>query len=165
MLDIIHNNTFLSLRLIDWFITNYSKKKNIEYNIFKDKDNNFTLNEDDLFVKRFNVYHSYKAQLKAYSKKRFDPFCRRDRIEFKCLDKNGEINSVMTTIGQLNFFKWAINSQILKYINIYKDLIEEDMNISLKNNKKDINCKRKELSKSITRGLNKNTQGTTIEFN
>ena len=54
MLDIIHNNGSLSLRLIDWFITNYSKKKNIEYNIFKDKDNNYTLNEDDLFVKRFN---------------------------------------------------------------------------------------------------------------
>jgi len=71
----------------------------------------------------------------------------------------------MTTIGQLNFFKWAINSQILKYIDIYRDLIEEDMNISLKKNKKDINCKRKELSKSVTRGLNKNTQGTTIQFN
>lgn len=165
MLSIIENNTALSLRLIDWFITNYSKKNNIEYYIFKDNENNFTLNELDIFIKRFNVYHSYKSQLKAYSKRRFDPFCRRERISFKYIDKYDDIKCIDTTIGQLNFFKWAINNRVLEYILDKKDMIENDMNISLKNNKKDINCKRKELSKSITRGLNKNIQGTTIDFN
>ena len=31
-------------------------------------------------VQRFKVYVDYKLNLKAYSKKRFDPFCRWDRI-------------------------------------------------------------------------------------
>jgi hypothetical protein len=164
MLDVINNNGILSLRLIDWFITNYSKKNNVAYDIFKESNNIHTLTNTKLFVKRFNVYHSYKSQLKAYSKKRFDPFCRRDRINFSYMEGN-KVNEISTTVGQLNFFKWAINNCVLKYINENKNIVEEDMNISLKNNKKNINCKRSELSKSISRGLNKNNQNTIIEFN
>ena len=33
-----------------------------------------------------------------------------------------------TTIGQLNFFKWAIDNKILDYIERYYDEIEKDMN-------------------------------------
>ena len=163
MLDVINNNGTLSLRLIDWFITNYSKKNNIEYHIFKD-ENVHTLDDTKLFIKRFNVHHSYKSQLKAYSKKRFDPFCRRDRINFSYMEGD-KVNEISTTIGQLNFFKWAINNCVLEYINKKKNIVEEDMNNSLKKNKKNINCKRSELSKSISRGLNKNNQNTIIEFN
>lgn len=163
MLNVINNNGTLSLRLIDWFITNYSKKNNIEYHIFKN-ENVKTLDDNKLFIKRFNVYHSYKSQLKAYSKKRFDPFCRRDRINFTYSDEK-KFAEISTTIGQLNFFKWAINNCVLEYISKNKDIVEEDMNNSLKKNKKNINSKRSELSKSVSRGLNKNNQNTIIEFN
>ena len=71
-----------------------------------------------------NVFLNYKAQLKAYSKKYFDPFCRRNRINYK--------QSLSTTIGQLNFFKWAIENHIISYIqdnieDIEKDLISKDV--------------------------------------
>ena len=70
------------------------------------------------------MYVDYKLKLKAYSKKRFDPFCRWDRITIPY--KNGTY--IQTTIGQLNFFKWAIENDIVQYIEQYYDTIEDDMN-------------------------------------
>ena len=67
--DIISQKTPLSLRLIDWLVTNYSKKYNIIYPLQNSRE-----------IKYFNIYLDYKNQLKAYSKKFFDPFCRQKRI-------------------------------------------------------------------------------------
>ena len=75
---------------------------------------------------RFKVYEDYKLKLKAYSKKRFDPFCRWDRIQGP-IAKNSEY-SCETTIGQLNFFKWALENNIIDYIDAHYNDIEEDMN-------------------------------------
>lgn len=119
-------NSKISLRLIDWFITNYAKK----YNINIIKDNNF-----------FNIYLSYKAQLKAYSKKYFDPFRRRQRIKFNY----GDNNYIETTIGQLNLFKWLFQNNIIEYIQNNVEKIENDMFSSHKKNKKKIISKNMNL--------------------
>ena len=74
---------------MDWFVTNYSKKHNICYLTKNNKNINFI------------VYLDYKNQLKAYSKKQFDPFCRRERISFNDINNN----EIITTVGQLNFFQ------------------------------------------------------------
>jgi hypothetical protein len=96
LIEILNDKSCLSLRLIDWFVTKYSKNNNTEY--IWGKNN-------------FNVFNSYKSQLKAYSKKQMDPFCRRQRVS---LSSNGK--SITTTCGQMNFFKWAIENGILKYV-------------------------------------------------
>ena len=73
-MKIINGESKISLRIVDWFVTNYSKK-------------NFTVYETQQNT-RFKVYHDYKLKLKAYSKKRFDPFCRWERISIwisRCL--------------------------------------------------------------------------------
>ena len=111
MLNIINGKSNISLRIVDWFVTNYSK-------------NNFTVIEQTNGI-RLKVYNDYKLKLKAYSKRRFDPFCRWDRITVP-LDSS---RSIETTIGQLNFFKWALENNIIKYINDYYDLIDSDMNV------------------------------------
>ena len=103
----------MSLRLIDWFVTNYAKFHNISY-IHKGQE--------------FFVYIDYKNQLKAYSKKLFDPFCRRERILFQI----GSIPAFVTTVGKLNFFRWAIEKGILDYINLNLSSIEKEMNQSAK---------------------------------
>jgi ABC-type uncharacterized transport system involved in gliding motility auxiliary subunit len=113
LLSIINGNSKISLRLIDWFITNYSK------NIKENKDKNISA-----------IYQNYRAQLKAYKKIKFDPFRRRQRITFFY---NDYLN---TTIGQLNFFKWAIENNILEYISSRLEELEELMNIYQKNQKK-----------------------------
>jgi hypothetical protein len=115
MLQIINGHSKISLRIIDWFATNYAKKYFTVYAIN---------NEYSKGSRRFKVYVDYKLKLKAYSKKRFDPFCRWDRITIPY--KNGTF--IQTTIGQLNFFKWAIENDIVQYIEQHYGTIEDDMN-------------------------------------
>ena len=118
VLSIINGQSNISLRILDWFVTNYSKKNKIKYNIIDENNNN------SLFV----VHVEYKSQLKAYNKKLFDPFCRRSRIEFKY--NNNKL--IITTIGQLNFFRWAIKNQLISYVTNHIDLIDNDITQSRK---------------------------------
>ena len=167
LISILSDEKNISLRSIDWFITNYSKKNNTYYIVYQDEDKNPSFDDkDNNYHTNMNVFHSYKSQLKAYSKKRFDPFCRRDRLLFKV----NETESVETTIGQLNFFKWAISNLVVDYIELYRDEIEHDMNMSLKlmkenSDKKDgSRKKRQELSLSATRGLKMNHVEIELSF-
>lgn len=121
IIPIVEGISNVSLRLIDWFVTNYSKKHNIV--ITKEVNNN---------ILHFNVYLSYRSQLKAYSKQLFDPFRRRDRITF--MYENDK--SIETTIGQLNFFRWVIQNDILGYINTNLNNIEKDMIKTQKENQR-----------------------------
>lgn len=116
MMNIINGETKISLRIVDWFVTNYAKKYYTVYNL---PDQRLPL-----VVHRFKVYNDYKLKLKAYSKRRFDPFCRWERISIPYDD----INIMETTIGQLNFFKWAIENRIVDYIETNYNTIEQDMN-------------------------------------
>ncbi|MBD23898.1 MAG: hypothetical protein CMG46_02680 [Candidatus Marinimicrobia bacterium] len=167
LLDIIETNSKVSLRIIDWFVTNYSKKFNIFYCIYCNQDGKNTFDKEGNYIhKHFNTYQSYKSQLKSYSKKKFDPFCRRQRIEFEY--KEGQ--KIETTVGQLNFFKWAIENLIIDYILLHYSEIEQDMNQSynqIKKHKKKSNerKKRQELSKSATRGLNNTNMKVILDFN
>ena len=124
MLDIINGKSILSLRIIDWFVTRCSFK----YKICIE-------NEDELF----NIYVSYKAQLKSYKKKYFDPFRRNSKFFFH-YDINDETKYIYTTFGQLNFFKWAISNNILLFIKnnfnfiISAMTVNKDSKIRKKNN-------------------------------
>ena len=114
MLSVINGETCISLRILDWFATNYAKKHYTVYDI-----------QNSNTQKRFKVYVDYKLKLRAYSKKRFDPFCRWDRINVPY--KNGTY--IQTTLGQLNFFKWSIENEVIRYIKENYTAIETDMNI------------------------------------
>ena len=157
VIPIITGKSKISLRILDWFVTNYSKKNNISYEL--------VLNNKK---KNFIVYLDYKAQLKAYSKKQFDPFCRRERISF--FDHSN--NELITTVGQLNFFRWAIENNILKYIEKNYNEVEKDMNFSLRDIYKKNNCnneikqrrRRKELSISATKSINKHDVTVIVKF-
>ena len=116
MLAVINGTTNISLRIMDWFVTNYSKK---HYTVYD-------LEGSGTPPKRFKVYVDYKLKLRAYSKKRFDPFCRWERINVPHM---GGTTYIQTTLGQLNFFKGAIENQVLRYIHDNYSVIESDMNI------------------------------------
>lgn len=109
ILDLLNGTSEVSLRLIDWFVTNYAKQHNTSY----------ILNNQE-----FLVYLNYKSQLKAYSKKLFDPFCRRERIMFQLPGQE----PFLTTVGKLNFFRWAIEKGVLDYIKTNFTAIEKEMN-------------------------------------
>jgi len=122
MLPIVQGKSPISLRILDWFVTNYCKKRNIVLDVTNEAGE----------TRRLMIYLDYKSQLKAYSKKQFDPFCRRERIRF-VYQKSQEL---ITTVGQLNFFRWLISNQILDYIQENIDEIEEDMNASIRSHQK-----------------------------
>ena len=189
-LEIINGKSKISLRIIDWFVTNYSKKNNVIYYIPKKKRSHkkkysprsqYTETPPESLNKmeQFIVYLRYKSLLEGYQKIRFDPFCRNERIIEWGKEKN-----ITTTIGQLNFFRWAIENKILKYIKNHLSDIEYDMNSNIKKNKesknnddskmskknpKNINGfkskkKRNELSKCATKTLHKHSVSITLDF-
>lgn len=113
IVELLKGTSDVSLRLIDWFVTNYSKAHSTSY----------ILNGQE-----FVVYMNYKNQLKAYSKKLFDPFCRRERISFQIPGHE----AFLTTVGKLNFFRWALEKGILDYIKGHQTDIEKEMNAAMK---------------------------------
>jgi hypothetical protein len=159
MMQIITGESKISLRIVDWFATNYAKKY---YTLY-------SYDDDAGAERRFKVYVDYKLKLKAYSKRRFDPFCRWDRISIPY--KNGTF--IETTIGQLNFFKWALENRIIEYIDEHYDEIEDDMNSRNSTSKrKDMvvdnsktRKKREELSISATKSIKKEKVEIVVQFN
>jgi hypothetical protein len=162
MLRIITGESKISLRIVDWFATNYAKKYYTLYVIDQTTDN---------VARRFKVYDDYKLKLKAYSKKRFDPGCRWDRISIPYRDDK----CIETTIGQLNFFKWALENKVIDYIEKNYETIEKDMNnrnstskrkelLLLTDNSK-TRKKREELSISATKSIKKEKVEIVLQFN
>jgi len=162
MVQIIRGESKISLRIVDWFVTNYAKKNFTVYTI----DNH--LGEPV----RFKVYNEYKLKLKAYSKIRFDPFCRWDRIRIP-YDAD---NYMETTLGQLNFFKWAIENRIIDFIEENYDCIEADMNMRNSTSRRKsltptdsgsgkTRKKREELSISACKCIKKETVKIIVKFN
>jgi len=181
---IIQGKSDISLRLLDWFVTNYSKKTSTT--IAPSPTPMQTTVKDSILpssLPNFNVYLSYRSQLKAYSKQQFDPFRRRDRITFYYDHET----SIETTIGQLNFFRWVIQNNILNYIHENMQAIEQDMfSVQKKNVSPDIvdpttgsanastdrshktdekGGKRIELSKSFVKNMNRFEGTRLINFN
>jgi hypothetical protein len=157
MLKIITGESKISLRIVDWFATNYSKKN---YTLY-------TIEENDGTIKRFKVYFDYKLKLKAYRKRRFDPFCRWDRISIPYKNET----CIETTIGQLNFFKWAIENKVIDYIYEHYEEIEKDMNCRNSTSKrketvdnKKTRKKREELSISATKSIKKEEVEIVVQF-
>jgi len=103
----------ISLRIIDWFVTKFSRKNFTSY---------------DLNGQRFVVYKSYKGQLDAYNKQYFDTNCRRERIQFSIKD----YEPFITTIGKLNFFRWALETNLLDYLEANKEELKAGYNQFLK---------------------------------
>ncbi len=159
--------TIISLREMDYTVTNYSNNNKVVYKL-KNKTS-------------FNMYLDYKCQLRGYSKKCFDPFCRRQRIflDFETktprfLDDNEidkyklQEDGLVTTIGQLAFFRWAILNEVIDYCFNNKEKIDEEME---KNDKKKSKTKKeisvekgKDTKKIISSTNNPDTVKVIIQF-
>lgn len=101
LVDILDKKSTVSLRNLEWFITNYSKKRSLSYKTVDGKT--------------FAVHCAYKSSLDGYSKKLFDPFCRTDKFEYS-LPNSTNGHTVTTTVAQLNFIRWCIKNNVIDYI-------------------------------------------------
>jgi len=131
---IINGKHELSLRMIDWLVTRYAKNNNIIYWVNDIDDNiyyNLPENYSNEKYRKINLYLDYRAQLKSFKKFNFDAFRRHERISFYIGNKEDKEENnedyIETTIGQLNFFKWAFNNKIIIYALQNQKKIYENM--------------------------------------
>jgi len=169
---ILDQKAEVSLRILDWFITNYAKKYRVIIN------------------GNFDVYQNYKLMLRSFSKRQFDPFCRKNKIVFyyqnwedstdKNVSKGVELKSssqmtdeacLETSCGQLCFFRWCFQNGIIDYVENHLEEIENDMKQSLKTDRKETpqerkqnEKKRQQLSVSAARSVSKRNVKYTIKF-
>ena len=115
MISIINGDSHISLRILDWFVTKYSDNHKIKYKYTNEGDCSY-----------FNVHVSYEAQLKSFKKQYFDPFRRSCKFWYNYNPKHKD-KVIYTTIGQLNFFKWALDNKILEYIEFNYDTLSNKM--------------------------------------
>lgn len=142
ILPIVTGTSELSLRVLDYFVTNYSKNNSINLG-----------NKNDT---KYNVYHDYKNKLKSYNKRFFDPFCRinKKNITNKIAFKYDDEKYIVTTIGQLNFFRWAIRNKIIDYVINDLENINNEMN--------NYNCKKKIFKTKYENKIEKDINLTTV---
>lgn len=144
MLEIINGESNISIRVLDWFVSNYSKKNNTFYKI--------KINGRDEY---FYVNNQYKNQLNGYSKQYFDPFCRKKKVAYTYKNNDNDNNNdnskditFLSSIGQLNFFQWAICNKVIRYVKRHIKEIEEDMKETSRKNKERKLAMIKEFKKS-----------------
>jgi len=122
----------LSLRALDWLVTNYAKKTPIIYKV----------DAADMPERLVNVHSEYKTWLWKHRRSHFDPFRRRHRLTFTL---DGELFT--TTVGQLNFMYWASRYGVLAYARAHLSEIETDHTASTKNKRTPSDVrKRRQLS-------------------
>jgi hypothetical protein len=145
MIAIVNSESKISLRQLDWFVTKHADK------------NIIIINQNNDNSDRISVHISYKAQLKSFKKKYFDPF-RRLKKFYYTFNVNGKKEKILTTIGQLNFFRWAFKNNIIKYVEDNYDSLTNEMIVS---NKKEKETKSKSSEKKKSKVVVKK-KGITV---
>lgn len=130
--EVVSNrSTIVSLRLLDWLVTNYVTAQHIPGENIEER------------TERTNLYFSYTRNLNSYTKVWFDPFARKSAdkgsvkirfhtqtCEFGLDDGSNSTSSdefVSTTAGQLNFFRVAIEEGFVNYAFEHHDRIQAHM--------------------------------------
>lgn len=141
LLPLINGQSNVSLRDLDWLVTNYAKKHNVVYNW------KVTPGDPEVLI---NVHRQYKTWLPRWRRKMFDSFRRRQRLYFVF---DGQVQE--TTVAQLNFLRWADMYGVLKFVQDNLPAIAADMNQCMQRNRDEPRevgkrRRRRELSKAPT---------------
>ena len=104
----------LSLRILDWFVTHYARVNKVVYYLDGDHMEPVYPENSGASVRKFNLYLEYRKQLQSYTKMYFDPFRRHERITFVISQE--PLRVIETTVGQLNFFRWATENHVIDFV-------------------------------------------------
>ena len=136
-----------SLRLVNWFVTNFAKHYTTSYLIKK-------YNKIDMFL----VWIEYDKELASEGKEYFDAFRRGAKMGKLIEIEYEKDKKLKTTVAQLNFFRWAIKNNVIDYVNskvdiIYKDMIERGSNTKNRQHNPDGTVKKRQLSECVSKKL------------
>lgn len=118
LLPFAQNTSPISLRLLDWAVVNWSKKRVV-------------VCASTFEGHATNVHMAYRRTLAYWRRRLFDPFRRRARVRVR----DGQGCTYETTLGQANFVLFAHRSGILAYVLRNATEIERDMNACSKQHK------------------------------
>jgi hypothetical protein len=138
----------LSIGLLDWFNVNYAPEYNVEYRL------------GDRVVL---VWQSYNSALSGYSKALFDPFARGSKKGKTVTITNGTV-SLVTTLCQLNYFRWAIKNGVIEYVKQHLDEIYDDMIKRSNRGGKKSSGKKQKISISASKTLGRHSVTMSIKF-
>jgi hypothetical protein len=139
----------LSIGLLDWFNVNYAPEYNIEY-IKNDKN--------------ILVWQSYNSALSGYSKALFDPFARGSK-KGKTITITDNNITLVTTLCQLNYFRWAIKNGVIDYVKMHVDHIYTDMiTRSNRGGKRSTGTRKQKISVSASKTLGVHNVKMLIKF-
>lgn len=133
----------VSLRVLDWLVTNYSKKHHI------------VLRKQS--TAPFNIHDEYEMARDQRRRSMLDPFRRQTKRLKEVFLRVGD-DILHTTVGQLNFLYWAEVSGVIAFALEHSVAIEQDMNESMQHAKRTkeaakrigLSRKRSELSQKPT---------------
>lgn len=112
IVPIIERSSTISLRTLEHFVLSYAKRFRVS---FRQSDQSVIF-----------YYPDYKANLTSFPKKLFDPFGRTEEDDKIMFSYGSEGKLVCTTVGQLNFFKWALQFRLIEYVQAHLSEIEHD---------------------------------------
>lgn len=135
MIDLVFQKNKVSLRVLDWFVTRYTRAVNV-------------------VLGSVNVYHSYRQHMKCLGKKHYDPFCRKNKLLL--VSKTPVEEHVNTSCGQLYFIKWCIETGVVDYVSTNYDHIFSEMHNTDTDSYKN--------TYMISRSISKHHQRTNITF-
>ncbi len=125
LLKYLGSERLISMRMIEFFVSVYCDEKSVIY----------PLKNSDGTIEHFNVGLRYRSAIGNYNKDYFDPFCRKQKIIYIYKSDDKTYKQIHTSIGQLNFFKWAFAYRVLRYMKNHYDDIEKEKKIYDKENK------------------------------
>lgn len=104
----------ISLRNLDYFVTNLAKRIVVP-----------------LPSTGQDLHQAYKQQLVRFSKVHFDVFQRRARTTLAPPPAEPPgTPPLVTTLGQLNFFRWAFENGVLQAMESYADVVRDELRLT-----------------------------------
>jgi hypothetical protein len=128
----------VSLRALDWTVVNWSKKHRIVCKVETGRGK----------VDVVNIFSVYKDVLRRWRRRMFDPFRRRERVHF--WHPSSKV-LYSTTVGQLNFLRWAHTYGVIEQARLYLPQIEKDMVSTLSESKERRTLEEKSFGKKKRR--------------
>lgn len=141
---ILKRNTEVTFTLMDWLCTNFSKNM----------DSHYALNDNDPFD--FYIHESYEQNLEVFYRPCFDAFARKQGVMIEYVDSTNSVPVIedpesldiqwdtkmmvggrkmkdknmiylVTSVGQLIFFHWAMTNRVLDFCEDHAAAIRHHM--------------------------------------
>ncbi len=113
IIPILSHERPIRMRTLEYLVTTYAPMHNVQYK------------RDERDLTPWNLYESYRRELRFGNKKKVDMYKRGAKFLFR--KGNSEI---ITSVAQLGFFRWAIQNKVIDWAMDHSEAIKQEMSRS-----------------------------------